>query len=90
MTIILTLVLLLAAGSGLAVVVTRDPRKQVFALSANGLVLAVLFFALQAPDVAFSEIAVGAAIVPLLFLVALTAIESERRRRARRDDGAGS
>jgi uncharacterized MnhB-related membrane protein len=65
--------MLAAALGGWAVVAARDPRKQVFALSANGLVLTALFLALQAPDVALSELAVGVVAVPLLFLVALGA-----------------
>lgn len=73
--------LLLAAATGLAVVLNRDPRRQVFALSANGIALAILFLALQAPDVALSEIGVGAALMPLLFLVALTSVASEEERR---------
>ena len=43
---------------------------------ADGVVLAILFTALQAPDVALSEIAVGGAAVPLLFLVALMAVRA--------------
>lgn len=73
MTPVLSALMIAAALAGLAVVAARDPRRQVFALSANGLVLSVLFFALQAPDVALSELAVGVVAVPLLILVALTA-----------------
>lgn len=73
--------LVLSALSGLLVVRSRTPRRQVYAMSANGLVLAVLFFVLQAPDVAYSEIAVGAVIVPLLFLVALAAVAMNKARR---------
>ena len=57
--------------SGLLVVLSRDPGRLIFALAANGLVLSVLFFVLQAPDVALSEIAVNTVATPLLFLVAL-------------------
>jgi uncharacterized MnhB-related membrane protein len=64
-------VLLITGISGLLVVLSREPRRQVFALAANGLVLSVLFFVLQAPDVALSEIAVNTVVTPLLFLVAL-------------------
>jgi uncharacterized MnhB-related membrane protein len=60
-----------AAISGLLVVLSRDPTRQIFALAANGLVLSVLFFVLQAPDVALSELAVNTVMTPLLFLVAL-------------------
>ncbi|MGX7704885.1 hydrogenase subunit MbhD domain-containing protein [Methylobacterium sp. Gmos1] len=70
--------LILAAVSGLLVVITRDPRRQVYALAGNGLVLGLLFLALEAPDVALSEIAVGTAVTPFLFLVALAAIATDR------------
>jgi uncharacterized MnhB-related membrane protein len=70
--------LLLAAVSGALVVFSRDPRRQVFALSANGVVLGLLFFTLAAPDVALSEIAVGSVVTPLLFLVTLAAIRINR------------
>ncbi|TGE02307.1 hydrogenase subunit MbhD domain-containing protein [Methylobacterium nonmethylotrophicum] len=70
--------LVLSALSGLLVVLTRDPRRQVYALAGNGLVLGLLFLALQAPDVALSEIAVGTAVTPFLFLAALAAIAMDR------------
>lgn len=65
--------LALVAATGLLVVRSTDPKRQVFALAANGLALGVLFFVLQAPDVALSEITVNTVIAPLLFLVALAA-----------------
>ena len=77
----LTGIMLVGAGlSGLLVVLSREPRRQVFALAAHGLVLGLLFFVLQAPDVALSEIAVGTVVTPLLFLVALSAIAAGRKR----------
>ena len=76
MTVILPLLFLFTAISGTAVVLVRDPARQVFAIAVNGLVLAILFDALQAPDVALSELAVGSAAVPLLFLVALMAVRA--------------
>ena len=77
----LTAALLIGAGvSGLLVVLSRDPRRQVFALAAHGLVLGVLFFVLQAPDVALAEIAVGSVVTPLLFLAALAAVAAAARR----------
>ena len=81
MTWLLSALLLLAALSGLLVSLTRDPRRQVYAIAGNGLVLGVLFLALQAPDVALSEIAVGTAVTPLLFLAALAAIALDRAER---------
>lgn len=77
MTVILPLLFLFTAVSGAAVVLVRDPVRQVFAIAVNGLVLAILFDALQAPDVALSELAVGSAAVPLLFLVSLMAVRNQ-------------
>ncbi len=71
--------LLLTAASGTGVALTRTPRRQVMALAANGLVLALLFMALQAPDVAFSELTVGTVAVPLLFLVVLASIRMDHQ-----------
>lgn len=71
----------LTALAGLLVVLSRDPKRQVYALCANGLVLSLLFFALQAPDVALSEIAIGTMVMPLLFLVALAAAAMNKARR---------
>jgi energy-converting hydrogenase B subunit D len=81
MAVLLAALLLMAAASGLGVVLARDPRLQVFALAINGLVLSLLFFALQAPDVALSEIVVGTVAVPLLFLATLTAVRINKARR---------
>lgn len=80
MTFLMTGLLLLGVLSGTGVVLSRDPRRQVFALAVNGTVLALLFFALQAPDVALSELAVGTAATPLLFLATLAAIRINRQR----------
>ena len=71
----------LTALAGTLVVLSRDPKRQVYALCANGLVLSLLFFALQAPDVALSEIAIGTLVTPLLFLVALAAAAMNKARR---------
>ena len=47
----------------------------VIALSATGLFAAAEFLILQAPDVAISEAAVGAALTPLIFIVTLKKIK---------------
>ena len=78
MSVLLVLVFLLAAAAGTGVVLTRNPRRQVLALALNGLALALLFMALQAPDVAYSEIAVGTAALPLMFLGLLVSIATDR------------
>ncbi len=81
--------LLLLAVTGSGVVLTRQPVRQVMALAANGLVLTLLFMALQAPDVAFSQIVVGTAAVPMMFLAVLASMRMDRRPEQKRsDDGA--
>ncbi|HEX2941349.1 MAG TPA: DUF4040 domain-containing protein [Rhodopila sp.] len=79
MTVLIWIVLLLTAATGAGVVFSREPRRQVLAIAGNGLVLTLLFTVLQAPDVAFSELAVGTVALPLLFLVALTSIRTDRK-----------
>ena len=78
MNYLLPALFLLTAVTGTGVAVTRTPRRQVMAMAANGLVLALLFMALQAPDVAFSELTVGAVATPLMFLVALASMRMDR------------
>jgi len=77
MTVLIWILLLLTAAAGAGIVFSREPRQQVLAIAGNGLVLTLLFTALQAPDVAFSELAVGTVALPLLFLVALTSIRTD-------------
>ncbi len=79
------LVLLAVTGTGVAL--TRQPVRQVIALGANGLVLTLLFMALQAPDVAFAQIVVGTAAVPMLVLAVLASMKMDRRPRDQRGDG---
>ena len=69
MNALLFILLVLVALGGTAVVLTRDPVHQAIVFSVYGLLLALLFLALQAPDVALSEITVGAAVLPLILLV---------------------
>lgn len=65
---------------------TRDPGRQALVFGGYGLVLGLTMVALQAPDVALSQITVGAAIVPLI--VVLTVMKCNRvlehHRKARR------
>ena len=70
--------LALVALGGTAVVLTRNPVHQALVLSFYGLLLALLFLVLQAPDVALSELAVGSAAVPLILLVTLAKTKERR------------
>lgn len=87
MTAVLALLLVLAAISGAGVVLSREPRRQALAIAANGLVLGLLFMALEAPDVAFAEIAVGTVATPLLFLVTLASMRMRQDVKPERDEG---
>jgi energy-converting hydrogenase B subunit D len=69
----LTALVLVAAGAP-AVVLIREPVRQVITLSLYGLVLAVLFLAFQAPDVTLSELTVGAVALPILLLLTLAKV----------------
>jgi energy-converting hydrogenase B subunit D len=56
------------------VVLARDPLRQAMVSSIYGLVLGILFFVFQAPDVALSQTAVGAVALPLMILLALARV----------------
>ncbi len=64
--------LLLLAVSAAAVVSTRDVTCQLIALSFYGMLLALIFFYFQAPDVALSQIAVGTVALPLMIMLAIS------------------
>lgn len=78
MTVLLAFGFLAAAAAGLAVVLTRTPRRQAVTLSVYGLVLALLFALLAAPDVALAQVAVGSAVVPLLVLLTVRTLGGRR------------
>jgi energy-converting hydrogenase B subunit D len=79
-TVLGALVLVLVALSGTAVVLTRDPLNQAIVASFFGLLLGLAFLVLQAPDVALSQIAVGAVALPLMILLALAKVRRGDRR----------
>jgi len=74
LNIIQAVLLVAAMFGGTVVVVTHDPLRQALVAGVYGLILALLFFALQAPDVALSQIVVAAVALPLMILLALAKI----------------
>jgi uncharacterized MnhB-related membrane protein len=76
--VVVAIALTLALITGTTVVMTNDPERQAVTLSVLGVVLTVLFVALQAPDVALSQLGVGAAIVPLMVMLAIRKIRASR------------
>jgi energy-converting hydrogenase B subunit D len=79
-------VFLLVAAAGTAVVLTRDPLNQAIVASFYGLVLGIMFFVFQAPDVALSQITVGAVALPLMILLALAKVRALRGANREDDD----
>ncbi|MGW2635967.1 Na(+)/H(+) antiporter subunit B [Streptomyces sp. NPDC001348] len=81
--VVIVVALLLVAAAAPAAVVNRDPARQALVLSVLGVLLAVLFTVLQAPDVGLSQLAVGSALTPLLVMLSVRKV----RRRPRAKDG---
>ncbi len=73
-SVLQAVILTMVAAGGLGVVLTRDPLRQAVVVSFFGMLLGILFFVFQAPDVALSEIAVGAVASPLMILLTLAKV----------------
>lgn len=80
MNVLLAAALTLVALAGTAVIATDQPERQAVSLSFFGLALTVLFVALQAPDVALSQLGIGSAIVPLMVVLAIRTINARHTR----------
>ncbi|MGA7157373.1 MAG: hydrogenase subunit MbhD domain-containing protein [Acidobacteriaceae bacterium] len=78
--------LLLVGVSAFCIVRTRDVTNQVIALGFYGVLLALVFFFFQAPDVALSQITVGAVALPLMVMLAISRMKF---RAANRQDKGG-
>ena len=81
---VIVVALLLVVAAATAAVTTRDPVRQALVLAVLGVVLAVLFTVLQAPDVGLSQLAVGSALTPLLLMLTVRKV---RRRGRDEEDG---
>ena len=78
MTAVIAIALTLVLAGAVAVVFTDDPGRQAVTLSVYGLLLAVLFVLLAAPDVALSQVVVGTALVPLMVMQTIRKIRGRR------------
>ena len=81
--------LLLVAALATLVVLTDDPRRQVLPTSLLGLALGGLFFALKAPDVALSQIAVGTVALPAMLVLAIAKVRSREQAGGEADRSGG-
>ncbi|MET7606196.1 DUF4040 domain-containing protein [Streptomyces avermitilis] len=86
---LIVVALLLVAAAATVAVAVRDPVRQALVLSVLGVTLAVLFTVLQAPDVALSQLAVGAALTPLLLLLSVRKV-GRREQRGGQGDQKGN
>ncbi|HZE06487.1 MAG TPA: hydrogenase subunit MbhD domain-containing protein [Solirubrobacteraceae bacterium] len=77
MNALIAALLTLVAAGGLITVLIRDPARQAIAVGVFGLLLALLFFVLQAPDVALSELVVGSAALPAMLFLALAKVREQ-------------
>jgi uncharacterized MnhB-related membrane protein len=68
-----------------AIVLTREPVRQAIIVGLYGLVLAILYLELQAPDVSLSQIVVSTVGLPIMILLAVAKIREHDRDR----DGDG-
>ena len=59
---------------------SEDLLSSVISLAVTGLFAAAEFLILHAPDVAISEAAVGVALTPLIFIVALRKIQGGKKK----------
>ncbi len=80
-------ILALVGLTGTAVVLTREPTSQTVVVSFYGLLLALMFFIFQAPDVALSQIVVGVVVLPMMILLTLAKVRRQEGKRQDKDRG---
>ena len=69
--IIVYLLVLLMIAAAVAASIFKDLLSAVIAACLVSLIAAILFYFLQAPDVAMAEASIGAALVTAVFIVAI-------------------
>jgi uncharacterized MnhB-related membrane protein len=71
--------LVCVAAGGTAVVFSREPLRQAMVVGIYGLLLAVLFFVFQAPDVSLSQVVVSTVAIPVMIMLALAKVNEQQR-----------
>ncbi len=71
MIIIVSLLVLAMLVAAVAALIYRDLLSAVIASCLVSLLASILFFFLQAPDVAMAEASIGAALVTAIFVIAI-------------------
>jgi energy-converting hydrogenase B subunit D len=80
-------VLVLVVVGGTMVALTREISGQPIIVSLFGLILALMFMVFQAPDVALSQIVVGAVGLPLMILLAIAKLRRDGQNMRREKAG---
>jgi energy-converting hydrogenase B subunit D len=81
------LCLMAIVASAVLVMLLRNLNGAVMALSTVGMLMSLLFVVLGAPDVAQSEVVVGAIALPVLYLIAIGKIRAAVRDRGELGEG---
>ena len=71
MIIIVSVLVLLMLIAAIAASIFKDLLNAVIAACVVSLIAAILFYFLQAPDVAMAEASIGAALVTAVFIIAI-------------------
>ena len=80
MKIVECILLLILLITGISAPLQKNSFLTVILFTTFGLVMSVIWILLQAPDVAISEAAVGAALTPVIFIVALRTIQGREKK----------
>ena len=71
MILLVTLLVILMLVAAIAAAVFRDLLNAVISACLVSLIASILFYCLQAPDVAMAEASIGAALVTAVFIIAI-------------------
>lgn len=86
--ILIIVLLLLMVGAAYYAIVQKDLLYAVIATGVISLILSVLFFILQAPDVALTEAAIGVALTTIIFIITIRNTVRHEDEHDRKEDRA--
>lgn len=69
--ILIVVLLLLMIGASVYAIIQKDLLYAVIATGIISLILSILFYLLQAPDVALTEAAIGVALTTIIFIITI-------------------
>jgi multicomponent Na+:H+ antiporter subunit A len=75
--IFVAFLIVIMLGSAISACIFKDLLNAVIASCVVSLIAAILFYFLQAPDVAMAEASIGAALVTAIFVIALRRTKRE-------------